>query len=203
MLEDSVFKVAELLASRVRKTRADARHPALLKRVNFPSLQQFLAFTKHKGNAESTILKHRLEEYNNAYKTSRTAEETPLLAASLRLRPHLVNQRFRFQHDRVPASAAKMKEYFSSLHPPFAPNLSPSFPMMKGFVTGHFEVNPGNALSFVRSQRMLAVLLRACCEKQPAKMCGTPYGYSKPSKSNGRYISLSLTIDKSDQVRIT
>ena len=72
-----IFKVADFLASRARKTTAYARHPAPPKRVNLPSLQVFLVFTKRTGNANGTILKHRVEEPNDAYITSDAAEKPP------------------------------------------------------------------------------------------------------------------------------
>jgi len=75
--ELSIFQVAVFPTSRARKTSAHTWHPAVPKRVNLPSLQQFLVFTKLTGNAEGTILKHCLEERNDAYITSGAAEETP------------------------------------------------------------------------------------------------------------------------------
>ena len=195
-----IFKVADFLASRARKTTAYARHPAPPKRVNLPSLQVFLVFTKRTGNANGTILKHRVEEPNDAYITSDAAEKPPCSVSAVT--PSSRESTFSLSPWQGPRPAAKMKEYFSSLHLPFALNLSPSFRWWKAsFVTGHFEVNPRNALSFVSSQRMLAVLLQTCCAKKAEKMCGTPRGYSKPLKSNGLYISLSLTKDKTVKIR--
>ena len=73
----SRFKVADFLASMAIKTSVYTRHPALPKRDNLPPLQQFLVFTKRTGNANGTILKHCVEEPNDAYITSGAAEETP------------------------------------------------------------------------------------------------------------------------------
>jgi hypothetical protein len=119
------FKVADFLASRARKTSTYARHPALPKRVNLPSLQEFLVFTKRTGNANGTILKHCMEEPNDAYITSSAAEKPPCSVSAVT--PSSRESTFSLSPWQGPRPAAKMKEYFSSLHPPFAPNLSPSF----------------------------------------------------------------------------
>ena len=126
MLEDlRIFKVADLLASTARKTSAYARHPALPERVNLPSLQQFLVFASLTGNAKGTVLKHCMDERNDAYITSGAAEETPCSVSAAT--PSSRESTFSLSPWQGPCPAAKMKGYSSSLHPPFAPNLSPSF----------------------------------------------------------------------------
>lgn len=201
MREDlSVFKVAHFLASRARETSVHARHPALPKRVNLPSLQHFLVSTQRTGNAEGTILKHCLEERDDAHITSGAAEETPL-AASLQLRPHLVNQRFRFHHDRVSAPLLRWRN-ISHLFIPHSRQTSHQVSDDERLRDRTFWSQSAKCVAISQQSTNASFAATACCRKKTANMCGTPRGYSKPLKSNGRYISLSLTIDKSDQVRI-